>query len=175
MATCPEIMNTTIVGTRETWTSLDRTTLKDFTTTSYFRPDTGAALLPWVYTLVAIIIHLPVLFVRVARWDLVRDWLFLSTSLVILVYVQGYISTRLAADQVLVWTPVVLVIDAGSMLQMIFLVLETEAFREGRDFFVFRLWGGAWLKKRLRQKLGRNEGWECQGSSFHRASGSLCC
>jgi hypothetical protein len=135
MAGCPELINATIIGTQETWTSVDRSALKDFSITSYLRPDTGAALLPWVYTMIAIIIHIPVVFVRATRWDIVQTWCIVSTFFVIIVYVQAYISTNFAANQILVWTPLILIIDAGSMLQIFFLVLETRPVRiQGRIF-----------------------------------------
>jgi hypothetical protein len=162
MTSCSELLNTTtIVGTRETWGSVDRSALKDFTVTSYLRPDTGAALLPWVYTIVAIVIHVPVVIVRATRWDIVQNWCLVSTFLIIMVYVLAYISTNFAADQILVWTPLVLIIDAGSMLQIFFLVLETESLRINGSIFLFERPGGVGLLGRLRRKIS----WADRGSS----------
>jgi hypothetical protein len=164
MAGCPELINATIAGTLDTWGSIDRSALKDFTMTSYLRPDTGATLLPWLYTLVAIIIHIPVVFVRATRWEIVQTWCIVSTFFVIIVYVQAYISTNFAADQILVWTPLILIIDAGSMLQIFFLVLETRPVRiEGRIFLVDpadaegRVAGRTNLLRRLRRWFGPRE------------------
>lgn len=42
----------------------------------------------------------------------------------VVLYTQACASTGFAADQVLTWTPLLLVIDAGSMLQLFVLVLE---------------------------------------------------
>jgi hypothetical protein len=65
MIGCLEPVNATIANTLDTWGAVDRSALEDFKINSCFRPDTGAALLPWVYALIAIITHLPVLFIRV--------------------------------------------------------------------------------------------------------------
>lgn len=170
MAGCPELINATIAGSLDTWGSVDRSALKVFTITSYLRPDTGAALLPWVYTMVAIIIHIPVIFVRATRWDIVQTWCIVSTFFVIIVYVQAYISTNFAAAQILVWTPLILIIDAGSMLQVFFLVLETRPVRiEGRIFLFDpadaqgNVAGRTNLLRRLRRWFGSRE----IGSSFY--------
>ncbi|KAI9797956.1 MAG: hypothetical protein M1833_005012 [Piccolia ochrophora] len=135
MSGCAELINATIAKSSDTWGTVDRSALADFTITSYLRPDTGAALLPWVYTIIIIIIHVPVVIVRVTRWDIVQTWCLVSTFFTIVVYVQAYISTNFAAEKILVWTPLILVIDAGSMLQIFFLVLEaTPVLIEGRIF-----------------------------------------
>jgi hypothetical protein len=44
----------------------------------------------------------------------------------IFIFIQGYRSTGLAAEKVFVWTPVTLVIDAGSMLHLCVLIVEGE-------------------------------------------------
>ncbi len=168
MAGCPELINATIAGSLDTWGSVDRSALKSFTITSYLRPDTGAALLPWVYTMIAIIVHLPVVVVRVTRWDIVQTWCIVSTLFVVIVYVQAYISTNFAASQILVWTPLILIIDAGSMLQIFFLALETRPMRIQGRVFLFdptdaegRVAGRTNRLRHLRRWFGRRKIGRC--------------
>lgn len=71
-------------------------------------------------------LHLPIVVVRVVRYERVQWWLILSALLTSVVYLQAFISTGLEPTQVLVWTPVLLIIDAGAMLQVCFLVIEEK-------------------------------------------------
>ena len=93
----------------------------------YLRPDTGGAVLPWVYTIILIVIHAPTVIIRVVRWEMVQTWCLVATFLTVVLFIQTYASTQFAPDQVLTWTSIVLVIDAGSMLQLFVLVLEKES------------------------------------------------
>lgn len=132
---CLEISNVTISDTAETWGSIDHDSLQGFSPSSYLRPDAGGALLPWVYTIIIIVIHVPVVIIRVVRWEIVQTWCIVATLFTVILYTQAYISTGFAADKILVWTPIILVIDAGSMLQIFFLVLEAKPVMiEGRIF-----------------------------------------
>jgi hypothetical protein len=98
---------------------------QEFSSVWYLRPDTGGALLPWAYTIIVIVVHAPTVFVRVVKWEMGQTWCLAITLFTVVTYTQAYISTRLNSEQVLTWTPILLVIDAGSMLQLI--VLLTEA------------------------------------------------
>ena len=119
-----------IIGsTNITWAQAGSNALNNLInhhTVSYLRPDTAGALLPWIYTIVILVIHLPVVVIRVVRWQAVQYWCLVSTLLTVVTYTQAYISTRFDAAKVLVWTPLILVIDAGSMLQVFFLVVESN-------------------------------------------------
>jgi hypothetical protein len=56
---------------------------------------------------------------------MVQTWSIAATLFIIIGYIQAYIfSTNFTADKILVWTPLILVINASSMLQVFFLVLE---------------------------------------------------
>lgn len=90
----------------------------------YLRPDTGGAVLPWAYTIIVIVIHAPTVIIRVVRWEMVQTWSLAATLLTAILYTQAYVSTKFAPDQVLTWTPILLLIDAGSMLQLFVLVVE---------------------------------------------------
>ena len=129
MDSCLQSPGTIIGSTKITWAQVGSNAVKNLTTphpVSYLRPDTAGALLPWIYTVVILIIHVPVVIIRVVRWQTVQYWCLVSTLLTVITYVQAYISTRFDAAKVLVWTPLILVIDAGSMLQVFFLVVESK-------------------------------------------------
>ena len=129
MDICWQSPDTIIGSTNITWAQVGSNAVKNLTTphpVSYLRPDTAGALLPWIYTVVILIIHVPVVIIRVVRWQTVQYWCLVSTLLTVVTYVQAYISTRFDAAKVLVWTPLILVIDAGSMLQVFFLIIESK-------------------------------------------------
>lgn len=156
MVFCPELVNVTIAGTSATWGSVSRHALPILSIGSYFRPDKGGALLPWIYTIIAIIVHAPVVFLRVTRWDIVQTWCIVATLFTVIVYIQAFISTGFAADKILVWTPLILVIDAGSMLQVFFLVLEARTvFVEGRIILLDPENGESKDDSSLRERLYR--------------------
>ncbi|KAL6717715.1 hypothetical protein ACLMJK_005630 [Lecanora helva] len=124
---CSHLVNATIGSTNITWGQATSNLLSaDFKRDSYLRPDTAGALLPWIYTIVLTIVHIPVVLIRVVRWQAVQYWCLVFTFFTIVIYIQAYISTAFDASKVLVWTPLILVIDAGSMLQVFFLIVEAK-------------------------------------------------
>lgn len=104
------------------WSSIPHPYFK-FPVSAYIRPD-AEALLPWVVTLIVTIVHLPFVVLRVVKWEIVQTWCFVFTGFTLLVYIQAYVSTTFRPGDVLVWTPLLLIIDAGSMSQMFFLINE---------------------------------------------------
>ena len=76
--------------------------------------------------------------IRVVRWQAVQSWCLVSTIFTIATYIQAYVSTQFDASKVLLWSPLILVIDAGSMLQIIFLMIEAKK-RSVNDRFSGRL------------------------------------
>jgi hypothetical protein len=46
------------------------------------------------------------------------------TAVDIYIFIQAYVSTVLSANTVLVWAPLTLVLDAGSLLQILVLIVE---------------------------------------------------
>jgi hypothetical protein len=91
---------------------------------TYLRPDVGGSLLPWLYSFIALLVHLPIVIIRVARWDRVQVLSLALAALTIGVTLQTYKSTQLSPDKVLVWMPLALPLDAGSMLQLVVLIVE---------------------------------------------------
>ena len=88
---------------------------------TYLRSDMQA-LMPWIITLVIIIEHVPTIFLRMQRWEDVQAWCLACTFLTVVTYILAYVSTSFSPESILVWTPLLLVIDAGSMAQVFFLV-----------------------------------------------------
>ena len=123
---CPLNATDEIFASNVTWGDVLNQTILKFHGASYLRPDIGGALLPWVYTAVVIIVHIPVVVIRVVRWEAVQTWCMAATLLTIIVTVQAYVSTKFQAEKILTWTPLLLVIDAGSMAQVLFLLVEDK-------------------------------------------------
>jgi hypothetical protein len=97
--------------------------------TSYLRPDSGFTVIPWLYSLIVLSLHLPLVFVRILRWE-TGQWLtMLMASFCIGLLIIEYASTQLNASQVYVWTPIVAGLDIGGCLQVFILVLEREGER----------------------------------------------
>lgn len=124
MDLCPSLTNLTIPNTHLQWADTLPSPIHNLTGSSYLRPDIGGALLPWIYTAIVIIVHIPTVIIRVQRWETVQTWCLAATLLTVVLYAQAYVSTAFQPDQVLTWTPLLLVIDAGSMLQLFVLVVE---------------------------------------------------
>ncbi|KAF2421114.1 hypothetical protein EJ08DRAFT_702190 [Tothia fuscella] len=91
---------------------------------TYLRPDAGGALQPYPWTFLQILVHAPVCIVRLARFETTQIWSLCVAALNIGIAIQAYKSTGLSPAEVLVWTPVALILDAGAMLQIHILILE---------------------------------------------------
>jgi hypothetical protein len=115
-----------IVGTNLTWGAVLQQPLDYIGNISYLRPDVGGALLPYIYTVVLIIVHIPIVIIRVVRWQKVQAWAMAATVLQLVVTIEAYKSTEFQAERILTWTPIMLVIDAGSMAQVLFLIIEDQ-------------------------------------------------
>ena len=89
---CAQSPNATIGNTNITWAQAESYALNNLTTAlrpSYLRPDTAGALLPWIYTIVILIVHIPVVFIRVARWEAIQYWCLVSTFFTVVIYTQA--------------------------------------------------------------------------------------
>lgn len=84
----------------------------------------GGALVPWVYSIVILLVHIPVVIIRVVKWESVQTWCLGATLFTIAITAQAFASTGFRSDKILTWTPLLLIIDAGSMAQVLFLVVE---------------------------------------------------
>ncbi|KAF6824975.1 hypothetical protein CMUS01_10012 [Colletotrichum musicola] len=90
---------------------------------TYLRPDPGGCLLPWPYTMALILIHLPVTVLRVTRWEKVQALSLILAFFSVYFTLQAY-TTDLTPQQVMVWMPLAIVLDVGSMMQLVFLAVE---------------------------------------------------
>lgn len=84
----------------------------------------GGALVPWIYSIVILLVHIPVVIIRVVKWEAVQTWCLGATVFTIAITAQAFVSTGFRPDKILTWTPLLLVIDAGSMAQILFLIVE---------------------------------------------------
>jgi hypothetical protein len=91
-------------------------------------PHAGGALQPYVLVIAQIFLHFPTCVVRVARWKKIQVFSLILAGVNIAITIQAYVSTRLQPEQVLVWTPVTLILDAGAMLQIYVLIIEDISF-----------------------------------------------
>jgi hypothetical protein len=75
-------------------------------------------------TSVQILVQAPVCIVRLAKFERVQIWSLTVAAINTGIAIRAYKSTNLVPEEVLVWTPIVLILDAGAMLQIYILVLE---------------------------------------------------
>ena len=122
---CPLDLNATISPfSNITWAQVTNQSILSFGASSYLRPDIGGALLPWIYTIIVLLVHIPVVIIRVVKWQTVQTWCLAATVFTIAITAQAYKSTGFSSEKILTWTPLLLVIDAGSMAQVLFLIIE---------------------------------------------------
>jgi hypothetical protein len=105
---------------------------------SYIRPNAGVALIPWIYGLILFTSHLPLVLVRVLKWEAGQIWSIAMAAFSVALTVSTYCSTRMQAEKVYVWLPITLVIDVGAMLQVFILIIEGKRGGDGR-FLLRRL------------------------------------
>jgi len=96
------------------------------TGSSYIRPG-GFSLLPWIYTVIILTLHIPTAIIRVLRWETTQLWCLACTFLTFIGYIQEDISTGFSKETILVLAPLLLLIDAGSISQIIFLAADENA------------------------------------------------
>ncbi|KAH8682814.1 hypothetical protein BGZ60DRAFT_205808 [Tricladium varicosporioides] len=119
---CQFPANKTITATLQWWQVRDTLAQNQTCEPSSLRPNIGGALLPFIFVIIQIIVHLPVIIARVARWEDVQTLSIFLAIFNVAIVAQGYTSTNMAPEHVLVWSPMTLVIDAGAMLQLMVLV-----------------------------------------------------
>ncbi|KAF6223315.1 hypothetical protein HO133_000157 [Letharia lupina] len=122
---CPLNSNDTVTTSSNiTWAQAVDQPIRQLDGPSYLRPDIGGALVPWVYSIIILLVHIPVVIIRVVKWEAVQTWCLGATVFTIAITAQAFASTNFRSDKILTWTPLLLVIDAGSMAQVLFLVVE---------------------------------------------------
>jgi hypothetical protein len=103
---------------------------------SYLRPDVAGSLMPWLFATILLFVHLPTAIMRTIRWERVQ-WLTIAVTLFeCILYVTSMVSTRLDPAKVLVWSPLMLALDAGAMLHIFVLKAEAnKSLSSSRRFF----------------------------------------
>ena len=96
---------------------------------SYIRPGTSNSLIPWIYSLVILLLHLPLVIIRVVRWETGQIWALAMATFSVILTIVAYWATGLDADKVLVWTPIALVLDVGAVMQIFILIAEEDGER----------------------------------------------
>jgi hypothetical protein len=134
---------------------------------AYIRPDNGGSLQPWLLVVFQIIIHLPAAIVRMARWERVQMLSLALASVMVYIYIQAYVSTGLTPDTVLGWTPLTLILDAGSLLQLLVLIVE-EIKLNRFVHTVGRILSQPW--RIIRQKASRRQGNDIRTQHHGRAT-----
>lgn len=136
MSFCLQNPRALVPGTNYTCAQALSNKLSPSQNESYLRPNTGGALLPWIYTVIIIVVHIPIVVIRVVKWEIVQAWSILFAIFTILIVTLSYVSTQFDPGKILIWTPIILVIDAGSMIQVFFLVIEAKKLKLGRRTFL---------------------------------------
>ena len=91
------------------------------TDATYIRPSDGGSLLPWPYSLAWLLVHLPVTVLRISHWQRVQTLSVVLAVFSVYFTLQAY-TTHLEPHQVLVWTPLPIILDVGAMMQLAFLI-----------------------------------------------------
>jgi hypothetical protein len=95
---------------------------------TYLRPDEAGSMLPWPYALFWLLVHIPSVIIRVVRWEKAQVLSLILASISVAISIQSYISTELTPENVLVWMPILLLLDVGAMIQVFWLLVEEEGF-----------------------------------------------
>lgn len=112
---------------------------------SYLRASQANAIVPWVISSLLLVLHLPLVWVRVVRWEKGQIWSLAMATFSILLTILAYVSTKLEADKVQTWTPLILVIDVGSVLQIFILLIEKDMAEADGQSVIGRVFG--WMAR----------------------------
>ena len=93
-------------------------------TWSYLRPGGGMSIIPWLLVVAILVVHIPVVIVRIVRWESGQVWSLALAAFAITLTTLAYRSTEFDPQQIYVWTPLPLIIDVGAMIQLFALILE---------------------------------------------------
>jgi hypothetical protein len=137
--------NKTITDSLQWWQISETFAQNRTCESNYIRPNVGGALMPWLFTALQIVVHIPVVILRVARWEDVQTLSIVLAAFNVAIISQAYAATNLTAEHVLVWSPMSLVLDAGAMLQLVILVKTVHP-----DW-----WKKVWTKLRQQPMEGR--------------------
>jgi hypothetical protein len=122
---CEYTANSTALGNL-LWSDVAQTLAQNISCgdPSSIRPDVGGSVIPWPLTLISLLLHLPTVIVRIAKWEDALTWSLVLAGFEIFVVLLSFISSHLTPEKVMVWSTVVLVVSAGAALQQFVLLVE---------------------------------------------------
>lgn len=126
LMSCSFTPNTTVTDNLQWWQVSETLAQNRTCGETYLRPDVSGALMPWVFTVLQIMVHIPVIAYRVAKWEDVQTVSIILAAFNVAIACQAYAATQLTTEDVLVWSPMTLVLDGGAMLQQVVLVIEVH-------------------------------------------------
>ncbi|KAI1852944.1 hypothetical protein JX265_012972 [Neoarthrinium moseri] len=91
---------------------------------TYLRPDAAGSIVPWPYALAWLLIHAPLVLIRVTRWQKVQVLSLVLAAISMGWSVEAYLSTQRRPEEVLVWTPLTIILDVGAVIQLAYLIVE---------------------------------------------------
>jgi hypothetical protein len=114
---------------------------------TYLRPDKGMSIVPWLISLLLLLVHLPLATIRIQRWEKAQIISVVLAGVSCIVVTMAYRSSKLTAETIYVWSPVILIGDVGAVLQVLALVAEKR-----RGMRVFSdCWGLIWRRRKRSQ------------------------
>ena len=94
---------------------------------TYIRPDAGIATMPWLYSSLFLALHLPLVLVRVLKWNVGQWWSLVMAAFSLSIVSLTYASTQWDPNQIYAWQPITLIGDLGAVVQVLVLVIEQSA------------------------------------------------
>ena len=133
---------------------------------SYLRPDQGVTIIPWLYSLLLLLVHLPLAFTRIIQWEK-SQWFSIGVAFfTIALTCQSYVATGLSTENIYVWFPVAMTGDIGGALQLIILISRMAQYQRRKSvrFWLKRalMTIRALYKLMLHRTNARNEIWQPQ-------------
>jgi len=107
------------------WTDILKTNCSISLT--YIRPDEGITVMPWLYSSIFFTLHLPLVLVRVLKWNVGQWWSLVMAAFSLSIVSLTYASTQWDPEQIYAWQPVTLIGDVGAVVQVLVLVIEQSA------------------------------------------------
>ena len=98
-------------------------------TESYLRPGSGNTFMPWLFTLMFMLLHVALLWGRVTRWEKSQYISQAMAAFSIFLTSLTYASSKLTADTVYVWLPWTLSSEVGAILQAHALIYQRHGER----------------------------------------------
>lgn len=106
---------------------------------TYLRPDRSGSMLPWLYCLVWLVVHIPLVIIRVVKWEKVQALSIVLATVNFGSTIIAYVSTRRRGEEVLVWMPLTIMLDAGAMILLFWLIIDEIGLRGLQDAIPMRI------------------------------------